>query len=319
MGHLYNRCPNNNGRRGKMISIAERGELTLLRSSLFVPAHRENLIPKALATGADALIMDLEDACPPAEKANGRKYAREAMESLGWGRVKATVRINIMDTSLWQEDLDAIVCKQLYLIRVPKTETVEQIQRIDAVLGYLEALRGLPQGSVRIGASLESPLGVVNAWEIANASPRIAIMGGGTGLDYRAQMQCERRADKLESVYAQSKVLTICRATGISPMTGMYPVVKDIEGLIKDSEWAKSMGFDGRSCIHPTHVEPINRVFSPSPEKLEWAKRVVAAIKEGREKRYGEVTLDGVLVGPPTIIEVKRIFARAGIETDIDL
>lgn len=301
-----------------MISIAKRGDHTPLRSSLFVPAHRDNLIPKALAAGADAIIMDLEDACPPAEKANGRKSARGAMESLNWGRVKAAIRINGMDTSLWQEDLDAIVCKQLYLIRVPKTETAEQIQRIDAVLGYLEALRGLPHGSVRIGASLEGPLGIVNAWEIANASPRIAIMGGGGGLDYHAQMQSERRPDRMDSIYAQAKVLTICRATGISPMTGMYPVVKDIEGLIKDSEWAKSMGFDGRSCIHPTHVEPINRVFSPAPEKLEWARRVVAAIKEGREKRYGEVTLDGVLIGPPTIIEVKCIFARAGLSTDID-
>ena len=174
----------------------------------FVPAHRENLIPKALATGADVLIMDLEDACPPAEKANGRKYAREAMESLNWGRVKAAIRINGMDTSLWQEDLDAIVCKQLYLIRVPKTETAEQIQRIDAVLGYLEALRGFPHGSVKIGASLESPLGIVNALEIACASPRIAIMGGGgAGLDYRAQMQSERRPDRMESLYAQSGFL----------------------------------------------------------------------------------------------------------------
>lgn len=301
-----------------MISIGERGEVTPLRSCLFVPAHRDNMIPKALAAGADALIMDLEDACPPAEKTTGRKSARNAMESLDWGRVKAAIRINGMDTNLWQEDLDAIVCKQLYFIRVPKTETAEQIRRIDAVLGYLEALRGIPQRSVKIGVSLESPLGIVNAWEIANASPRIAIMGGGAGLDYRAQMQSERRADRMESIYAQSQVLTICRATGIRPMTGMYPVVKDIEGLITDSEWAKSMGYDGRSCIHPTHVEPINRVFSPAPEKLEWAKRVVAAIKEGREKRYGEVTLDGVLIGPPTIVEVRRIFARAGLETDID-
>ncbi len=143
-------------------------------------------------------------------------------------------------------------------------------------------------------------------------------MGGGAGLDYRAQMQSERRPDRMESLYAQSRVLNICRATGISPMTGMYPVVKDIEGLIKDSEWAKSMGFDGRSCIHPTHVRTDQQGFQSFAQKLEWAKRVAAAIREGREKRYGEVTLDGVLIGPPTIIEVKRIFARAGMDTDID-
>lgn len=301
-----------------MISIAERGYLAPLRSSLFVPAHRDNLIPKALAAGADALTMDLEDACPPAEKANGRKSARDAMESLDWGRVKATIRINGMDTTLWQEDLNAIVCKQLYMVRVPKSETAEQIQRIDAVLGYIEALRGLPPGSVKIATNLESPLGVVNVLDIANASPRIAMISGGSGLDYHAQMQSERRPDRMECLFAQSMVLHVCHANGINPTMGMYPVVKDIEGLIKESEWARSMGFVGRSCIHPSHVEPINRVFSPAPEKLEWAKRVVAAIREGREKRYGEVTLDGVLIGPPTIIEVKRIFARAGIETDID-
>jgi citrate lyase subunit beta/citryl-CoA lyase len=301
-----------------MISIAERGYTMPLRSSLFVPAHRDNLIPKALATGADALIMDLEDACPPAEKANGRKRAVEAMESLEWGRAKATIRINGMDTDFWQEDLNAIVCKQLYLIRVPKTETAEQIRKIDAVLGYLEALRGIPQGSIKIAASLESPLGIINALDIVNASARVAMMSGGTGLDYHALMQSDRRPDKMECFYAQSVVLHVCHSTGVSPVTGMYPVVKDIEGLIKDSEWAKSMGYIGRSCIHPSHVEPINRVFSPKPEKLEWAKRVVEAIKEGRTKGYGEVTLDGVLIGPPTIIEIKRIFASAGIETDID-
>lgn len=299
-----------------MISITERGYLAPLRSYLFVPAHRENLIPKALATGADALIMDLEDACPPAEKENGRKSARKAMESLDWGRVKAAIRINGLDTALWQEDLEAIVCKQLYEIRVPKMETAEQVQRIDAVLGYLEALRGIPLRTVKIGAALESPLGVLNAFDIANASPRVAMMSAG-GLDYFAQMQAERRPDGMESFYARSHVLHVCHATGVRPVAGVYFVVKDVEGLMKDSEWHRSLGFVGRSCIHPSHVETINRVFGPKPEKVEWAKRVVAAIKNGREKGYGEVTLDGVIVGPPTIIEVRRIFAAAGIETDI--
>jgi citrate lyase subunit beta / citryl-CoA lyase len=300
-----------------MIPIAEREYVPPLRSSLYVPAHRDNLIPKALATGADSLVMDLEDACPPAEKANGRKTAREAMEKLAWGRVKATIRINGIDTPFWQEDLDAIVCKELHMIRVPKAETADEIRRIDAVLGYIEAIRGIPPGSVKIATNLESPLGFLNAFEIANASPRVVNMSGGAGLDYHAQMHAEKRADGMECLYGRSVVLHVAHACGISPMSGMYPVIKDIEGLIKESEWLKSMGFLGRSCIHPSHVEPINRVFSPNPEKLEWAKRVAAAIKEGREKRYGEVTLDGVLIGPPTIIEVKRIFASAGLDIDI--
>jgi citrate lyase subunit beta/citryl-CoA lyase len=239
------------------------------------------------------------------------------MEKLDWGRTKATIRINGMDTALWQEDLDAVVCKQLYMIRVPKAETAEEIRRIDAVLGYIEAIRGIPPGSVKIAANLESPLGFLNAFEIANASARVVNMSGGSGLDYHAQMHSERRPDGMECLWSRSVVLHVSHACGINPMSGMYPVIKDIEGLIKDSEWLKSMGFLGRSCVHPTHVEPINRVFSPSPEKLEWAKRVAAAIKEGREKRYGEVTLDGVLIGPPTIIEVKRIFAAAGLDIDL--
>ena len=302
-----------------MISIAERGYLMPLRSSLYVPAHRESLIPKALATGADAIIMDLEDACPPAEKAAGRKVAREAMESLDWGKAKATIRINSMETNLWQEDLNTIVCKQLYAVRMPKTEAAEQIRRIDAILGYLEALRGLPQGSIKLAPSLESPKGILNALDIANASPRVAVLGGGDGLDYHAQMHSERMADRMERFYAQSFILHVCHATGIRPVMAIYPVVNDIEGLIKDSEWGRSMGFVGRSCIHPSHVKPINEVFSPKPEKLEWARRVVTAIKQGREKGYSEVTLDGELIGPPTIIEVKRIFANAGLETDIDM
>jgi citrate lyase subunit beta/citryl-CoA lyase len=302
-----------------MISIAERGYPMPMRSSLYVPAHRESLIPKALATGADAIIMDLEDACPPAEKVTGRKVAREAMESLDWGKAKATIRINSMETNLWPEDLNAIVCRQLYAVRLPKAETAEQICRIDAILGYLEALRGLPQGSIKLAPSLESPKGILNALDIANASPRVTILSGGDGLDYHAQMQSERRPDGMERFYAQSFILHVCHATGIRPVMAIYPGVKDIEGLIKDSEWGRSMGFVGRSCIHPSHVRPINEVFSPKPEKLEWARRVVKAIKEGREKGYGEVTLDGELIGPPTILEVRRILANAGLETDIDI
>jgi len=300
-----------------MIPIADRGEIATLRSSLFVPAHRDNLIPKALAAGPDSVIMDLEDACPPEEKANGRKNAREAMEKLDWGKVKATIRINGLDTQLWQQDLDAVVCKQLYMIRLPKAETADQIRRIDSVIGYLEAIRGISEGSVRLAANLESPLGFLNALDIANASPRVAIMSGGGGLDYHAQMHSERRPDGMECFYARSVLLHVSHATGTSPMSGMYPKIKDIEGLIKDCEWLKSMGFLGRSCVHPSHVKPINEAFGPKPEKLEWAKRVVAAIKEGREKGYGEVTLDGLLIGPPTIIEVKRIFASAGLDIDI--
>ena len=299
-----------------MISIAERGYLAPLRSSLFVPAHRESMIPKALTSGPDALIMDLEDACPPEEKPNGRKFARNAMDTLDWGRTKATIRINGIETNLWQEDLDAIVCKNLYMVRVPKTETPEQVANISAVLGYLETIRGLPQGGIKMAVSFESPLGALNAREIADASPRVAAMGGG-GLDYHVQMHSERRPDAMETIYLRSVILHVSHAGGINPMGGVYPVVKDIEGLIKDSEWLKSMGFVGRSCVHPSHVEPINKVFGPKPEKLEWAKRVVAAIKDGREKRYGEVTLDGMLIGPPTVIEVKRIFAAAGLEMDI--
>jgi citrate lyase subunit beta / citryl-CoA lyase len=143
-------------------------------------------------------------------------------------------------------------------------------------------------------------------------------MTGSTGLDYHAQMQSEMRPDGRECFYAQSVVFHVCHATGLSPGMGIYPVVKDFEGLIKDSEWGKSMGFLGRNCIHPSHVEVVNKIFSPRPEKLERAKRVVAAIKEGREKRHGEVILDGILIGPATLIEVRRIFASAGIETEMN-
>ncbi|MCL4535446.1 MAG: CoA ester lyase [Bacteroidetes bacterium] len=301
-----------------MVTIQERGVMAPIRSALFVPAHRDNLIPKALAAGADAIIMDLEDACPPPEKTNGRRVAREALETLDWGRVKATVRINGMDTALWPEDLDAIVCRQLYMVRVPKVETGEEIKRLDAVLGFLEARRGLGRGSLKIGVSLESPLGVLNAWGIANASPRVISMGGG-GLDYHAEMHSEKRPDGMECLYLYSVILHVCYACGIHPAYTIYPAIHDVEGLIKDSEWARSMGFVGRACLHPKQVDPVNRVFGPSPEKVEWAKRVVAAIEEGREKRYGEITLDGVLIGPPTIIEVKRIYAMAGLELDPEL
>ena len=297
------------------ITAEQRGFITPLRSSLFVPAHRDNLIPKALTTGADALIMDLEDACPPAEKANGRRSARQALETLDWSRTKATIRINSLDTNLWQEDVDAIVHPMLYMVRVPKSEDPDAIRGLDAVLTFLESRRGIPQGSIKMSLSLENPIGVINAWEMVNASPRVALMGGGE-LDYHAEMQSDNRPDRLECLYLYSTVLHVCHSTGVQPMYTIYPAVKDVDGLVEDCKWGRSMGFTGRACLHPIQVEPVNRIFGPSPEKVEWAQRVMAAVKEGREKKYGEILLDGMLIGPPTMIEVKRILEQAGLEFD---
>jgi len=201
------------------------------------------------------------------------------------------------------------------MVRVPKVESTAQIARLDAVLGFLEARRGIEAGTVRIGVALESPGGVLQALGIASASPRVAAMGGG-GLDYHAEMRSEPRPDRMECLYLYSTILHVCRACGIDPIYSIYPAIHDLEGLARDSEWARSMGFVGRSCLHPKQVAPVNAAFGPSPEKVDWAKRVVAAVREGRTRGYGEVTMDGVLIGPPTLIEVRRILAMAGPDRD---
>ncbi|MGZ8154627.1 MAG: HpcH/HpaI aldolase/citrate lyase family protein [Burkholderiales bacterium] len=283
------------------------------RSLLFVPANRADMLAKAPSYGADALLFDLEDSVPVAEKAKARGLAREFI-----GRHKATstiyVRVNALHTGMLQEDLDAIALDGLTAIRLSKAESAEAIHTVDALLTELERSRGLQQGTIGISPSLESAKGVWFAYEILSASPRIRSVTAGTAQDGDLQTDLGYvwSAEGNEVLYVRSRILLAARAAGVEHvLDGSYANVRDPEGLRICCEAARKLGYRGKSAIHPNQIETVNRIFTPSAEELDYYRRVVEAFDAALARGSAATTVDGKLVDYAMAAMAKRVMAWA--------
>jgi len=281
------------------------------RSTLIFPVNVRRFLEKAYTRGADGICLDLEDAVPPSEKENARKLVREALPLAARGGAEVIVRIN-NDPDLILEDIDASVYSGLNGIHLPKVESAKQIHRLDAVLEVKEKERGLPPKSIGIALAIETPLGLLNARSIAEASSRIVSMGVGPE-DYYLALGVEPSEDGVELLYAVSAVVTICKVNNLRPtgILGSVAGFRDLDGFEKAALRGRQLGTQGAGCIHPDHVHILNRVFSPSPESVAYARRVVEAFEEGVEKGTASVGLDGKMVDIPVYYRAKMIMERA--------
>ena len=270
----------------------------LLRSLLFVPAIRERFREKAAESGADLLCLDLEDSVPPAEKAKGREMAREAVTNMPRTGYLMCVRVNSVQSGLFEDDLDAVVSSGLDAVSVPKSNSSEIIQKVDTYLTQLEKDRDLPVGQIKIIPWIETALGLVNAYQTCSASPRLIGASVG-GEDLTADLGIARTKIGKEIEYGRYVVATSAVAAGILPFDTVYIDFKDSEGLREDTLFAKSIGYKGKFCIHPSQVDMINELFQPSDEEVEYSRRVVAAYEDGASRGLGAVNLDGVMVDKP--------------------
>ena len=250
----------------------------LLRSVLFVPGNRPDRIEKAARTGADAIVLDLEDAVPAREKARARAVVRDAL-----GEVRAPfvcVRIQALETGLWKDDLDAIVGPGLDAVMLPKASP-QSVVELAGRLSELEGARGLA-GPVSILPLVETPGGIVCGAEIAAASPRVRTLVLGSGdltreLDLLT-IRWSRSGEEL--AYARGKLILDARAAGCErPIDGPYLEVRDAEGFLADCERARLLGFQGKLCLHPDQVPVANQRFGPDPAEVEFCRRVIAAAK----------------------------------------
>lgn len=237
------------------------------RSLLIMPANRADMLAKAPSYGADALIFDLEDSVPVAEKPKARKLAREFIER-HQAKGAIYVRVNALQTGRLQEDLEAVAVDGLVGIKLPKAESAEAIRAVDAMLTELERSRGLAQGSIGIGPTLESAKGVWFAYEIASASPRIQSVMPGTAqdADLQADLGYASTPGGNEMLYyIRSRVLLAARAAGVAHvLDGVYANFRDPEGLRISCEAARRLGYRGKQVIHPSQIETVNRVFTPA-------------------------------------------------------
>ena len=280
------------------------------RSMLFLPGNTPNMIINGDALGADSIILDLEDAVSPDEKDAARLLVRNAIRDMGFANVEITVRINAIDTPYWKDDLRAIVPLKPDLIMPPKASGAADMRTIDAFISEIEDECGIARGTVRLIPLIETALGVERAFEIASSTPRIAAIFLG-GEDLTADLRCKRTKGGNEIDYARKRLVCAARAAGVDVYDTPFTDVNDDEGIVTDAEYAKSLGFTGKSAIAPRHVRTINEVFSPSLADIEYAKLVFEAIRIGKEQGKGAVSLRGKMIDKPVVARAQYLLELA--------
>jgi citrate lyase subunit beta/citryl-CoA lyase len=275
----------------------------ILRSMLYVPANSWRMVNNALSEGADAVILDLEDACPIAEKETGRVFARDALPLLEEAGIEAWVRVNALETGLTETDLEYVVTSYLDGVMLAKTDSAEDLKHVEQVIQRLEKERGIEPGTVGLAALLETPRAVVGVQEIVKASPRLRAVAFGAG-DFSREMGAGMGVTKLTPeeyfpmvLHARSSIALAARAAGVAAVDSPYfGLVIDLKGLAKEAETVRLLGFSGKQATHPRHVSPINRAFSPGEDEIAFARRVVEAFDEAQGKGLGATSLGGKMI-----------------------
>jgi len=277
-------------------------DIRIWRSLLFIPANSWKMLNKAATEMEDGVIIDLEDACPVAERETGRIFARDITPILKTKEINVLVRVNSLPTGATADDLRIVVTEGLDGIMLPKSESKEDILTLAELLDREEERKGIKY-RIKILPLIESPKGVINAYEIGTASERVAALGFGAG-DFTRELGEGFTIAKMTPddyfpvlLHARSTIATAACAIGILAIdTPYFGLLIDIEGLERETSKAKLLGFKGKMLTHPRHVETVNRVFSPSPEDIEFSQRLVDAYKEAEAQGKGAAVLDGRMI-----------------------
>ncbi len=287
-----------------------------MRSLLFVPADGGGKLDKAMTSGADAVIIDLEDSISPERKAMARAAALEFLKSACAKpeRPRLLVRINGLDTGMTDADLDAIVAGKPDAVVFPKAEGGSSVVHLDAKLTAREAIAAVPEGSIKILAqAVESAAGLFAIGSFRDASPRLIGLTWGPE-DLSAELGAEANRDAhglLTEPYrlARSMCLYGAAAAKLSAIETVYVDFRNSEGLRRDTEDARRDGFTGRLAIHPAQVPIINEVFTPTPAQIEKARAVVAAF--AAQPGAGAVGIDGKMFDRPHLVRAQRLLGRS--------
>ena len=276
------------------------------RSFLIMPGNNPGMLIKSRAYTADAMIFDLEDAVAPPEKDAARDLVAETMKAIDFGEKPIMVRINPLDVC-GKEDLARIIPCRPVAIFLPKVESAAMVQEAIAEIEKYEA-KG--QEPTRLFTIIESAKGMRNIFEIAESSPRMAGLAYGAE-DYTASIGAVRTRESKEIFYGRSQIVVAARAAGIQSLDTVFVDIEDGEGLTEDANFSMEMGFTGKVCINPRQINLVNKVFSPTPELIRWAKRVVAAFEEAKENKSGVINLDGKMVDLPIVLQAEKIMKQA--------
>ncbi len=286
--------------------------MIILRTLLFVPGNQERRLEKARLVPADALILDLEDSVPPAEKDAARKTVAATLGQFTASGQAIFVRTNSLTTSYATDDIKAVVGRGLNGICLPKSESTADIQQAEAMIAEAEKKAGIEAGSIRILALVETPKGIINAYDIASASPRILGITFGAE-DYALEMGVNRTREGAEIYYPRMVISLACHAANVTAIDCVYTDVRDREGLIKETKLVRQMGFQGKLVIHPDQVDPVNEVFLPAADEIAQAQKVVAAFEAAVAEGKASTALDGKMVDSPVAERARKLILLAEI------
>ena len=281
----------------------------VLRSMLFVPGQIDKMLTKAPETEADCVVLDLEDAVPPAEKATARGKIRQALEAGLYRRKTAFVRINPIESGLTLRDLDGVACHHLHGFVYPMTYTADDIKKFDAQLSLIENHLDLSKGHFSIVALIETPLAVLNAYSIATASERVVALMFGCE-DYMAE-QTARHAEQDVSLHTPRAMIAMAaRAARVVPVDTPYVRVHDLEGMKPFARRARDLGMGGMVVLNPAQIAVANEIYTPSAEEIETAQAIVTAADVAAREGRGVVVVDNKFISPPTLKAARTTLAR---------
>ncbi len=287
---------------------------------MFVPGNNPGMMADAHIYGPDSIMLDLEDSVTMAEKETARLLVHNALKSIDYGDTEMVVRINPLNTPYGKKDIEAVVKAGVDVIRMPKTETAEEVIEVEREIERVEKEIGC-LGRTKIMAAIESTLGIVNAYAIATASPR--MMGIALGAeDYSANLKTQRTPGGDELRLARETIVVAARAAGIDALDTVYSNLNDMETFRKEVEFIKTLGFDGKSIINPRQIEVVNDVFAPKEKEIEKSRTILAAIKEAERKGSGVIAVNGKMVDRPVVLRAQRTIDLAiasGILNEEDL
>lgn len=282
----------------------------LRRTMMFVPGNNPGMLKDAGIYGADSLMFDLEDAVAITEKDSARFLVYNAIKTNDYGNTEIVVRINGLDSPYGMEDIEAVVRAGADVIRLPKTETKEDILAVEAAVEEVERKIGREIGSTRLMAAIESAEGVVNAYSIASCSKRLIGIALGAE-DYVTSLKTYRYPDGMELMGARSQIVIAARAAGIYALDTVYSDVENEEGFRKEVQLIKQLGFDGKSVINPKQIKPVHEIFAPTEKEIKKSMNIVRAARDAAKQGIGVISLNGKMIDKPIIARAERTLQMA--------
>ena len=282
----------------------------LRRTMLFVPGNNPGMMRDAHIYGADSLMFDLEDSVALGEKDAARLLVYHSLKTIHYGNCELVARVNPLSTPYGRQDVEAMICAGIQVIRLPKTEIAADIVEMEQEIERVERAHNIPVGRTKMMAAIESASGVIHAYPICQASKRLVAVALGAE-DYCANLRTSRTKEGTELFFARCSILNAARACGLAALDTVFSDVDDTDGFAAEVQLIKGLGFDGKSVINPRQIGPVHQIYQPTEREIQNARRIIAALREAESKGVGVVSLHGKMIDRPVVIRAERVLQMA--------